>query len=54
MEYECGCSFGVEDSPWEACCPIHQMPMKVNDVTDDDIHWALTELRRFGHLEEDI
>lgn len=52
MQYECGCYFGPED-PWEACCPIHQMPMKLNEVGDDDINWALSELRRHGMIAEE-
>jgi hypothetical protein len=54
MNYECGCYYGPEDA-LEPCCPIHQMPMKLGDALDDDMNWAVSELRRFGHInsEED-
>lgn len=51
MQYECGCFYGPEDA-WEPCCPIHQMPMKLGTVDDEDLNWAVGELRRFGMLSE--
>lgn len=51
MQYECGCYYGPEEQ-LEPCCPLHHMPIKINNVTDEDIEWAVNELRRFGHLSE--
>ena len=53
MQYECGCYFGPED-PWEPTCPIHQMPMKLNEVCDADIAWALDALTKHGYLSEEV
>lgn len=43
MNYECGCMFGPEDS-WEACCPVHGMPMTLGTIDSADLAWAHHEL----------
>ena len=41
--------YGVEDG-WEACCPIHGMPMKLGYIGSDDLEWAYAELSKHGKL----
>ena len=41
------------EDPLEPCCPIHQMPIKLGTVDDDDINWAFNELRRHGVIVEE-
>lgn len=47
MEYECGCLYGPDDT-WDACCPIHSMPMKLGTIDYTDLEWAYRELNLHG------
>ncbi len=47
MEYECGCLYGPDDA-WDACCPVHSMPMKLGTIDYIDLEWAQRELNLHG------
>lgn len=44
--------FGPEDT-WEACCPIHGMPMTLGTVDYRDLEWAHHELSVRGVFSVD-
>lgn len=43
----CGCYYGPEDG-FEACCPIHDMPMTLGSLDYCDLEWARRELSIHG------
>jgi len=47
LNFECGCYFEPEDS-WDACCPIHNMPMKLGTIDYADLDWVYRELSIHG------
>lgn len=53
MLFECGCYLSAEEDGFEACCPIHNMPMKVGTIDYADLVWAQHELSVRGMFSVD-